>query len=214
VHELVREHDESVGRLANLPRIFLDEARTALGSFLVGVDHPLLAAWAAADPTADPAIPLHLKRVAGLSAKLEHLETVKRDLLQPSLKALGEQSNKWRRKLPKLEGKRYGVVVGESASDPGATERLRKLEARTEALDRAVGRIRRYDDYDRFSLDNPPELWWREFTGGAPPSRLGLRSWYDRNPSVIVIHEGRDDASSIAAAAASSDLDSGLGHLS
>ena len=77
-------------------------------------------------------------------------------------------------------------------------------------------RVSSYDQYDRFELDNPPELWFYEFTGGKRPSRLtpSLRGWYERNPNRIPEHDTRDTIPRVAQAAPAQERLDELGYLS
>ena len=112
--------------------------------------------------------------------------------------------DKYRRKVQKYRRPKHTRrLIPDSELDRKFSTKLPKYYARADKLEKMADRVSNYDQYDRFELDNPPELWFYEFTGGKRPSRLtpSLRGWYERNPNRIPEHDTRNTIPRVAQAA-------------
>ena len=213
VHELVRQHDADVARLADLDAIYLGEARTAVATYLEGVDEPLLEGWA----DGDRGVISLLRTCAGLKAKVEYLGRLA-DTTEASRQDLQVRANGYQAKLAKLNRPKapYKTYSDRDIAPKGRLV-LDKSRIRREKALGMRDRITRYDDYDRFSLANDPALWWFAMTARPPgPWHPGLADWYARHPEVVVIHDHDDEPGvhpGVAAAMEDHDLDS-LGDVS
>ncbi|CAN0456777.1 unnamed protein product, partial [Ectocarpus fasciculatus] len=183
VHALVQGHDQAVARLQQLPRVYLAESRQLLARHLSMADPTLLTTWAGEDR----GIIMGLRKAGGLQAKLDFLDeaiggvsTFSRDM-QARGRKYTRKATKYRR--PKHASR----LLSPRELDQKFPGKVPKYLARAEKLGLLADRVLAYDRYDRFDLDNPPELWFYEFTGGKAPSRLtpSLRGWYDRNPGRV-----------------------------
>ena len=209
VHELVAERDGAQTRLLRLPETTLSRCQELLGAFLADADAALLERWATEkssdDVAARPRV-LGLRRVAGLRAKLDILDELDRQGLQAALESLDARLSKTSRKITKLQRPKYSNTSHpDQVLDAGFPEKASKLEGQATATDLLVDRLLAYQEYDRFPLDQPPELWWEEFTGKRPTALLPeLRSWYQRNPALSRRHD--DDAQGVQAAVAAAVL--------
>lgn len=204
VHELVKDHDQATHRLNNLPAIFLEEAQRALAQHLGRADLGLVSQWVAAEAPDDRALTLAIRRAAGLGAKSSYLSDLKEQGAQARLGELKRQQNKYQRKAEKFARPKYAAhSFADIAAEPELEQRLTRLEAERETVGRMADAILAYDAYDRFALDNPPDLWWWEMTGKRPPRALPeLRSWYERNPNLAPARTP-DDRDALGAAASS-----------
>lgn len=199
VHELVRRRDAAADRLQHLPEIYLDESRAVLARHLMGGDAALFATWAEGrDGTTGPmeesirrAVVLGLKKLSGLAAKKEALEEAQRSWGRPALEQLEAAQAVFKAKQLKYSyGKKaYKTVTGVPL---GYDAKIARLAGRRDKVLNTVGRVRRFEDYGQFRLDNDPALWWLLFSDNRPPPLWmpELRGWYDRHPDVIVV---RDD---------------------
>lgn len=199
VHELVRRRDAAADRLQHLPEIYLEECRTVLGRHLMGGDAALFATWAEGrDGTTGPmeestrrAVVLGLKKLSGLAAKKEAVEEAQRSWGRPALEQLETAHAVFKAKALKYSyGKKaYKTVTGVPL---GYDQKIARLSGRRDKVLNTVGRVRRFDDYGQFRLDNDPALWWLLFADNRPPPLWmpELRGWYDRHPDIVVI---RDD---------------------
>ncbi len=184
VHELVRTFDQASDRLAHLPETFLAAAQQGLREFLQGADLGLLEEWAGREGAIDPGIQSYLRRAAGLAAKVEMLDALHHEALDEFIAGLERRGGKWPRKIMKFNRPKHRYVEQDGRNaDSGYLDKVAKYEGRLAGFDKLMRRILDYEDYDRFQLDNDPELWWIEFTSSKPPRQLSaLRGWYERNP--------------------------------
>ncbi len=208
---LVKKHDDSVYRLQHLEEIYLDECHKALGVHLKGADAALLQSWAGEDR----GLEMGLKKLSGLKAKLEYMQgltkTVEADLL-----ALSQ-----RRAQAELKVAKYGRPKKLYAQYPDAAYPakgltfVQKAAARREKYRGVSQKIVVYDRYQYFDIHNDPNLWWFEMTGRPPGSyHPGLQGWYDRNPSVTIVHVDRHDHGHAVGAAVADRAHDDLGDLS
>lgn len=202
VHELVRKHDQAVQELPHLEETVHNQAVDGLGEFLESADAGLLESWLPEDHPNHRTLLVAIRRAAGLSARASLLTQLEREAIGADIQAIQERSAKHRRKREKfLRPKRANTMHAENNADPKYTAKRAKFSDRIESYGRILQKMRAYDRYERFSVDdNDPELWWRELTGGRPPRKMTrLRAWYDRNPDARV----RKDTARVAAEAVS-----------
>jgi hypothetical protein len=196
VHELVRERDAAGERLAHLPEIYLDECQAVLGRHLVGADPALLATWAEGkDGSTAPmeegmrrGVLVGLKRLSGLSAKVDALTDAIRSWAEPAVAQLDQSRRTLRAKSTKYgTGKKRTKWVASAPTDYRA--KMDRLAARRQKVMDTARRVQRFDDYEQFRLDNDPALWWLLFSDHRPPPLWmpGLRQWYDQHPGVVVV---------------------------
>ncbi|HMV69341.1 MAG TPA: hypothetical protein PKA64_21040 [Myxococcota bacterium] len=197
LHDLVQRHDQAVTRLGGLAGIYLDECRAALARHLETADPALIESW---NPD-DRAVVLGVRRLAGCRAKVDLT-----DQLIAGVQALDAQLQRERAKAMRKSAKfsrpkNYNVDWGPSMR-PSGTARLGKVGQAREKLREAAARIERYQDYERFDLQqNDPALWFAEMTGRRPsPLCSELRDWYDRNPDACVVRVGEDADEAVARA--------------
>jgi hypothetical protein len=213
VHDLVMEHDASGSRMDELPDIYLAESRELLSNHLLLADPALLAQWAAGDR----GIIMGLRTLGGLQAKIDFLNDAVETGLAGFISELSARREKFLYKSRKyLRGKHYSRTIPDRELDTAFSEKVPKYLVRCEKLELLAERVVIYDRYDSFELDNPPELWFYEFTGGKAPSRLtpSLRRWYDRNPGQTPRRDPTITTRRAAAAAPSSQRLEELGYLS
>jgi hypothetical protein len=207
VHELVAERDQAQARLQRLPETTLQHCQELLGAFLADADAALLERWAnekSRDDTAARPRVLGLRRVAGLRAKLDILDEIDRQGVQAVLDSLGARINKTGRKITKFQRPKYSTVShADQTLDRSFPQKADKLQSQAASTELLLDRMLAYQDYERFPLDQPPELWWEEFTGKRPTSLLPeLRTWYQRNPTASRRREADDSVAQAAVAAA------------
>lgn len=222
VHLLVQNRDHAAARLPQLPSIYLGQSQEYLADYLREADLILLEEWAKERADNERAVLSGLRRVAGMAAKVAYMRELQGRGLRKITDSLAEQSRKFSRKASKFarpkhaSGRFHESIFSGSYDDAVAKHRLRQEKMRN-----TVSQVVAYDDYDRFALSNPPELWWFEFTGRPAPTYVPqLRSWYDRNQQLVPTYDGdrdelidSDAESAVALAAASRDLDD-AGYLS
>lgn len=211
VHELVREHDQALQRIPRLPEVTLGKCRSALAEWLKRADVGLLGEWLRKEGE-DRGIQMALRELAGNRAKEDFLQETLAKGIGAAAADLRDRKSKLVRKAAKYgRPKNYGVVVSDAELAPGLEEKLVRMRAETDRLRAQVDRMVAYDRYDRFDLDNDPELWWIEFTGHRPGRfNPGLRDWYTRHPDVRV----RRDEEVVAVVAAAADAEAKGGYLS
>lgn len=205
VHEHVQQHDRVAWRLANLASIYLEEAQKVLAKHIERADVPLLAAWAGDDR----GVTIHLKRLSGLTAKLDMLKEMLTGWLEPSRQALVTARNKYSAKAEKLRRPKKGNL--DIVMPVGVPDKLHAQRARREKARSQVRRIVRYDAYDRFDLAQPPETWWLHMHDNRRPGVFtpGLRTWYDRHPDIVVVADPlweADRGDALAATGAMAEL--------
>ena len=213
VRTLVQRHDQSLARLQQLPQIYLGEAQKMLAGHLELADPALLADWAGEDR----GIVMGLRKIAGLKAKVDFLRDAIEGGVSQFIRDLEARRSKYDRKATKYQRpKHYSRQIPERELDRKFGAKKDKYYARAEKMELLAERVIAYDRYERFELDNPPELWFYEFTGGKRPSRLtpSLRGWYDRNPSLTPRRDPSAQTRRLAAAAPASDRLDELGYLS
>lgn len=198
VRGLVQKRDRAQARIPELPAIYLAEAQDVLGDFLTGAELALLEQWLDGEADDDRAVRMGLRRLAGLQAKLALLGELEESGLDAQIGALRSRAKKYARKAAKYaRPKHSGRTVGDRDLDLGFQAKHRKLGAQQHKLTALIGRIERFDDYERFSLENEPNLWWHAMSGGKAPPRLmpRLRRWHDKNPSAAPrLDPGLDDS--------------------
>lgn len=213
VHDLVMLHDQSSSRLRQLPQIYLTESQKMLAGHLEMADPGLLAQWAGEDR----GLTMALRTLSGLQAKIDFLnDAIDRGLTQ-FITDLDTRQGKYNRKVIKYRrSKHYNRVVGDHELDRKFPQKVDKYLVRCEKLEVLADRVVAYDQYDSFELDNPPELWFYEFSGGKSPSRLtpSLRRWYDSNPGQLPRRDPAVSTRRAAAAVPSSQRLEELGYLS
>jgi hypothetical protein len=213
VHSLVQQRDEAVALQPRLPGKLLAQCIEALGQHLEHADTGLLQTWLGDEP--DRALLIALRRAAGLAAKAEFLAELASGL-QAQIAAVQQRRAKYQRKSEKFSRSKYvGQMWGENHLDQKFEAKAAKMHqnlGKTEAL---VERLAAYEQYERFDLENDPELWWVEFTRKRP-TRLTprLRTWYDRNPGRAPELDGEDEAARAVAAAVVAQNDDELGYIS
>ena len=213
IHDLVMKHDQSISKLKQLPQVYLAESLKMLARHLKMADPGLLAQWAGEDR----GLTMALRTLGGLQAKIDFLSDAIEGGLTAFIADLETRQSKYQRKVNKYKrSKHYSRTIQEHELDRSFPSKVDKYLARCEKLELLSDRVVAYDQYDSFELDNPPELWFHEFTGGRPPSRLtpSLRRWYDKNPGQTPRRDPAVSTRRAAAAVPSSQRLEELGYLS
>lgn len=183
VHDVVQARDQAEQRLQTLPERFHEGSVRMLAKFLEHADPTLLEQWAAAESPVDRGIQMGLRRLAGLVAKRDMLGEIAREGLAPAAAGFQRRAEKYSRKSAKFSRSKWAwQTIPDSHLDHKFVAKQAKYAERLRKLEKLVGRIVAYEDYQRFTLSNPPELWWGEMTGKAPGGFTpGLRLWYARH---------------------------------
>ena len=213
VHDLVKAHDQAQARTAQLPGVYLRESQEMLSKHLAMADPGLLAQWAGEDR----GLIMALRKLGGLQAKIDFLNDAIERGLAGFIADIEARASKYRRKVAKYQrAKHYSRRIPERELDRKFPGKVDKYLARCEKLALLSDRVIAYESYERFDLDNPPELWFHEFTGGKSPSRLtpSLRRWYDANPGQRPRRDPTSTTRRAAAATPSSQRLEALGYLS
>ncbi|MEL6343336.1 MAG: hypothetical protein AAFV53_09370 [Myxococcota bacterium] len=213
VHALVQRHDQAQARLQQLPQVYLAEAQKLLAQHLEMADPALLAQWAADDR----GIIMGLRRIGGMQAKIDFFTDAIERGLSGAIQDFENRARKYRRKVGKYQrSKHYHRTIPERELDRKFPAKVGKYQARVEKLSLLADRVESYDRYDAFELDNPPELWFHQFTRGKRPSRLtpSIRGWYDRNPGRTPNLDPDVQQKKVAAAAPATSRLEELGYLS
>ena len=222
VHDLVKSHDQAVGRLPQLPALYLQQCQALLSEYLLQADYGLLEEWLRQDQI-DRAILVGLRKCAGLEAKEQYLVELDRDGLSNLTEELTARAHKYARKGQKYLRPKYAwQQIPESSLDQKFSAKYQKLSDRHSKLGKLIDRIDRYDSYERFDLTrNEGDLWWYELTGSRPPRLVPTtRAWYERNPDLRPDHdEWADEVEDLAAAHAVAELtaarrDDDVGYIS
>lgn len=186
VHEHTRIRDETTWRLANLETIYHDECRQLLATHLANADAALLAQWTGEDRAAI----LSLKKLAGLGAKLDMLRQMQLDWLTANRKALADATQRHRLKAAKLARPKKASMQVEVPL--GVDEKLQAGIQRRQKARTSLRRIVKYDQYERYDLGQPSELWYLEIHGCQPGIFAPrYRGWYDRNPEMCVQYDAQ-----------------------
>ncbi|MFT5584241.1 MAG: hypothetical protein ACI9VR_001826 [Cognaticolwellia sp.] len=182
VHALVQEHDRCLVEIPILPARILAQSQEGLAEHLMHADVALLQDWLGVPP--DRAIQLGLRRAAGISAKLAFLDEAVDKGLDGFLTELKERSSKFARKRQKYErSKNWGVQFGPEAQDLKFGLKVPKYRAEHLKLQNQLERMMAFQEYDSFSLDQDPEMWWWHMTGKSPSRYLpSTRGYYQRIP--------------------------------
>jgi hypothetical protein len=209
----VQTRDLAVLRKQNLREIYLEECRKALAAHVGTADPQLLHQWSGGDR----GLLVLLQQLSGGKAKLEYTRDM-RTQLGADLGALRERSDQAMQKAAKFaRPKKQRLRFPDSAYPSKGLASVPKLRARREKALAIAQRIRGYDDYHAFDLDNDPALWWYAMTRRAPGSyNPGLQGWYDRHPdpTIVWIEEPRDEHLHATALADADGGHDALGDLS
>jgi len=217
IHELCKQHDQTVAKLPELPQIVLGQSQQMLASHLLEADVQLLDEWLNKEGMEDRGVSMALRKLAGLRAKRSFLADLHDHAVEATLEELRSRQNKYARKSQKFARSKYvGRQIGEGELDWKFDEKVRKLADQQRKLTMLVDRLDEYDDYDRFGVDNDPSLWWYEFTRKQPPRQLKrLRSYYDQHPDARPQYDGTSEAIAEAVAeAAVASRDDDVGYIS
>jgi hypothetical protein len=214
VHNLVRTRDQAEARTPQLPVIYLGQARQVLAEFFGHADLGLLEEWNDTSD-ADRGVQQHLRRCAGLQAKLDFLTEMLDQGITAKIRDFEQRTAKYDRKRIKYLRSKYAYVQFHDRDlDLGFRRKHAKYQSQPTKLAHQVNKLMRYDDYGRFDLANDPELWWVEFTGKGPSSNTPrLRAWYERNPQAAPELDPEHVEEVVSQAAASWDRDD-RGYLS
>jgi hypothetical protein len=199
LHELVRRHDRDQARLQDLGSIYHGECLAALGAHLESADPALIESWS----PEDRAVVVGARKLAGCRAKVELTDELIAGLGGLNAR-LREDEQKAERKSAKfVRAKNFHAQFAANQQPPADPARLEKLRASRERFDEALERIERYQEYERFDVQqNDPALWYLEMTGRRPsPHCSELRGWYDRNPQASVVRVGGDPDDAVFRAA-------------
>jgi hypothetical protein len=204
IHEMVREHDQALARIPRLPALYLEQCHQVLAEFLAEADLALLEQWRGEDQDPDRAIQMGLRKAAGTRARLEFLRDLEVHAVDGMISDMEQRKAKFARKRAKFQRSKYAYAsFGDDALDRSFARKYNKYGQLADQWDALAGRMMDYDGYERFDLENEPELWFRELTGSRPPRQMGmLRSWYDRHPSARPAHDAPRRALEEAAAEA------------
>jgi hypothetical protein len=211
VHALVQEHDRCLAEIPTLPARILAQSQEGLAEHLMHADVALLQDWLGVPP--DRAIQLALRRATGVSAKLAFLDEAADKGLDGFLKEIRERSRKYARKLQKVgRSKNRGVQFGPEAQDLKFGLKVPKYRAEHLKLRNQLDRMMAFEEYDSFSLDQDPELWWWHMTGKSPSRYLpSTRRYYQRIPKTrLPKRSGAPTeklSQAVSAAVASQELD-------
>ena len=211
VHALVQEHDRCLAEIPTLPARILAQSQEGLAEHLMHADVALLQDWLGVPP--DRAIQLALRRATGVSAKLAFLDEAADKGLDGFLKEIRERSRKYARKLQKVgRSKNWGVQFGPEAQDRKFVLKVPKYRAEHLKLRNQLDRMMAFEEYDSFSLDQDPELWWWHMTGKSPSRYLpSTRRYYQRIPKTrLPKRSGAPTeklSQAVSAAVASQELD-------
>lgn len=218
VHALVREHDEAVARIPRLPEIYLQGCHEVLGAFLEHADAGLLDAWAQQEDPPDRAVRMGLRRLAGVKAKVEFFEELITQGIATAAESFELRARKYDRKVAKYRRPKHSSRrISHHEIDSKFEQKRPKYHERVDKLRKLMDRLHRYDHYERFDLDNEPELWWVEMTRKPPGSFTPrLRHWYAKNQGARPVHDDSLDLEGLAAAAAAeaASAEDDLGYLS
>lgn len=192
VHALVEDHDQAVARLGNLPAIILEQAQGLLAEYLALADLQLLDEWLRQEPE-DRAIRMAMRNAAGLRAKKQFLAELAQGL-STVISSLNNRTRKYGRKATKFSRPKYaGHRYPDDWIQDGFDAKHAKLLQRRSKLIAMAERIRRYDRYGDFDLQNDHELWWMELVGKPPPRLMPeLCRYYQRHPERTPRHDPLD----------------------
>lgn len=190
IHELVRRHDQLRDRLTHLGEIYLDECHQQLGEHLVVADPSMLEIWAGGEPPLGEAerraVVVALKRLAGLTAKLDSYRQVGEGWARAEAARLETQAAAFTAKRARLL--RNPRKLNLATDDPPfhVRDKLARVRVRREKAGHTLRRVHAFDRYERFSLADDPALWWLLFSDHrAPPVWMPeYRDWYGRHPDV------------------------------
>lgn len=216
IHQLIEQHDTSQARLPNLEAIYLEQCQLKLQQFLTLADPPLLEQWRERDVPEDRGLQMGLRRLSGLSAKIDFISQFQQKGIATMISSLEDRSNKYRRKIDKYgRDKHRFATFEERALDLKFIQKSDKYFKRRQKATKILHRIETYDDYDRFSLDNDPNLWWEEMTGKQPSSTFtpDLHRWYEQNDRDIIFDESYTQ-SAVSQAQSVQEIEDDLGYLS
>jgi hypothetical protein len=204
VSGLVQQHDQAVQRLENLARIYLEQCQQLLKEHLLQADVKLLSDWLSKSGGDIRPVEMGLRKLSGVRAKRDFIRQIYSYGVAATVDSLRDRATKYARKAQKfMRPKHYSRTIAQRELEESLPGKLNKMQERTQKLRALVDRIARYNQYERFSLDNDPYLWWWEQSGGKrPPAMMGtLHDYFEQNPSARPILES-EDGRAVAAAAA------------
>ncbi len=204
ISALVQQHDQAVQRLENLARIYLEQCQQLLKEHLLQADVKLLSDWLSKSGGSFRPVEMGLRKLSGMRAKRDFIRQIYTQGVAATADSLRERASKYARKSQKfMRPKHYSRTIAARDLEQGFPAKLTKIQERTSKLRALVDRIAGYDQYERFSLDNDPYLWWWEQSGGKrPPAIMGtVHQYFEQNPSARPSLES-DDGRAVAAAAA------------
>jgi hypothetical protein len=221
IHELVREHDRLVDRLARLDEIYLADAQDFLGEHLMNADAALLEEWAKGEPDLVRAVQIGVRKIAGLQAKRSILVDMTRSGVPQTIAQLEQSQQKAYRKYNKFSRPKHAHARFEPRTiDHGFAQKSRNVQAQIDKLHKRIDHLMANQSYAGFDLRNDPYLWWWYFMESAPPRYAPhYYEYYQRNPSASVVtdpdfaDDEADHSGDVARAFAANELEQG-GYLS
>ena len=221
IHELVREHDRLVDRLARLDEIYLGEAQDFLGEHLMNADAALLEEWAKGEPDLVRAVQIGVRKIAGLQAKRSIFVDMSQSGIPQMIGQLEQRQAKAYQKYNKFARPKhaYSTFSSDLVND-GFADKRRNMQAQLDKMDKRLDQLMANQNYAGFDLRNDPYLWWWYFMETPPPRYAPhYHDYYQRHTSFNVItdpdfadHEP-DRSEDVARAFAASELEQG-GYLS
>ncbi len=180
IESLVAEREQCLAGLEHLEAETLRGCRQQLRDHLEYIDRNDLAAWSAADPNRTGL----LKRIHGIEKKIEYLDELARQYLNPD----SEQLLRLRAKLEKKVAK-YSRTKNANARIPitEANSILKdprpKLAARRQHYHESYQTIVYYDRYDAFDFSHDM-LWWDVMTDGRIDGNFipEVQAWREQHP--------------------------------
>lgn len=221
LHELVREHDRLVDRLAHLDEIYLGEAQDFLGEHLMNADAALLEDWAKGEPDLLRAVQMGVRKLAGLQAKRSILVDMSQSGVPQMIAQLEQRQQKAYQKYNKFSRPKYAYSSFDSCMvRDGFDEKSRNMQGQIDKLHKRVDHLMANQNYAGFDLRNDPYLWWWYFME-APPPRYAPHyyDYYQRHTTINVVTDPDfadrepDRSEDVARAFAASELEQG-GYLS
>lgn len=181
VHALVQRHDRLADRLTHLGDIYLAECQHQLAEHLRLADPAMLELWSRGEPPIPEdqrrGVVALLKALSGLAAKIDAQTQVGDGWAQIQAQTLKQTAGQFHAKAAKLLRNPRKLGMETSAPPVQWREKLARMSARTGKARSTLVRVRRYSEYDRFSLQNDPAMWWLLFADHSPPP-VWLPVWH------------------------------------
>ena len=187
VHDLVRERDRMVDRLAHIEEIYLAQPRDFLREHNDNADAALHDQSAEAEPENLRAVQMGVRKLAGIQAKRVFLADIVQIGVPETIQKLQERASKAQQKAAKFARPKHAYATfSNQTAGLDFDRKAASMETQIDKLQRRVDDLVASQSYAGFDLRNDQQMWWM-YLVHAPPPRFAphLHMYYAAHPGEV-----------------------------